>query len=165
MRFLLVALAIFLIWSYAEVTLLLLVAHRLGVLAALGLTIATGVAGIAVARTQGWRLVAKIRRDFSQGDLPVESLLDGGLLIVAGVLLLIPGLISDFFGVLLLIPWIRRLLLRLLARRWIDRRQAAPGTGTGQVHRFRVLHDGDVIDSVTLERRREGGSLDEEEDW
>jgi UPF0716 protein FxsA len=137
-RFFLLALVLFVTWSYTEVTLMLLVANRVGILYALLLTIGTGAAGIAVARAQGWRLLLHLRNELQRGGWPVESLFDGALLFVAGILLLIPGFLSDGLGLLLLLPWFRG-LVAVAVRAWWRRRRRQRSTVT-------VL-EGKVLDS------------------
>jgi UPF0716 protein FxsA len=58
------------------------------------------------------------------GRVPAREVLDGGLVIFGGVLLLTPGFITDILGLLLLIPPSRAVVRAVLARR-LERRMVA----------------------------------------
>jgi len=87
---------------------------RLTVLFVLG----TGAVGAWLIRSQGWRAWRRIREDMARGEVPTESIQDGLLILVAGLLLITPGVLTDLAGVLLLVPPFRRTVGRWLRRRW-----------------------------------------------
>ena len=106
---------------FVEIAIFIAVALKLGVLAALALTILTSLAGMAVIRHAGHRAVAQVRGAF--GDRTVSRVeLDGRgfLTVLGGFLLLLPGFLTDALGLLLLLPltqqWIRAALRRVVAR-------------------------------------------------
>jgi len=106
---------------FVEIAIFVAVALKLGVLAALGLTILTSLAGMAVIRHAGHREVARLRDAF--GDRTISRVeLDGRgfLTVLGGFLLLLPGFLTDILGLLLLPPltqqWIRAALRRVVAR-------------------------------------------------
>lgn len=84
---------------------------RIGVLPTFLLVIVTGAVGAALARWQGLETLREIQRQTSQGQMPAGKLLDGLMILIAGVLLLTPGIVTDLMGLGLLIPPIRRLVL------------------------------------------------------
>jgi UPF0716 protein FxsA len=66
---------------------------------------------------QGWKALQQAQTSMMEGQPPVGPMLDGMLLATAGALLLAPGLITDVFAFLLLIPPVRRMVAnRLLGR-------------------------------------------------
>lgn len=66
---------------------------------------------------QGWKTLQQAQTSMMEGQPPVGPMLDGMLLATAGALLLAPGLITDVFAFLLLIPPVRRMVAnRLLGR-------------------------------------------------
>ncbi|MEN8253900.1 MAG: FxsA family protein [Verrucomicrobiota bacterium] len=67
----------------------------------------TGVAGAALVRWQGLAILLKIQREMSIGNVPAPQMIDGVMILVAGALLVTPGLITDLSGFLLLIPFVR----------------------------------------------------------
>jgi UPF0716 protein FxsA len=84
------------------------------------LVIATGVIGAALARWQGWQVLQRIRADAGAGRVPADAMIDGFLILLAGILLVTPGVMSDLIGVALLIPPARAIVKRLVAA-WIKR--------------------------------------------
>lgn len=78
----------------------------------------TGIVGASLARWQGWRVVARVQSEMGRGILPADVIGDGLLLLVAGVLLITPGVLTDLFGLSLLLPPIR-MLVKTGIRRWL----------------------------------------------
>lgn len=90
-----------------ELYVLIKVGASLGAANTIAIIVFTGVAGAALARYQGFSLLAKIQKQLNSGILPSQELLDGVMILVGGVLLLTPGFITDTLGLLLLIPLTR----------------------------------------------------------
>ena len=101
-----------------ELILLIEIGQRIGPLATIGLIMGTGIVGASLARQQGVSTIARLRRDLEGGRLPAEPIVDGVLILVAGAVLITPGVLTDLFGFLLLIPACRRLVKRSLKRRF-----------------------------------------------
>ena len=90
---------------------------RIGVLAAIAVTFLTAALGVALVRQQGFAAYAELQQAMREGRPPVKEMIGGALLLLAGVLLLIPGFVTDAAGFLLLVPPLRRALAGLIARR------------------------------------------------
>jgi UPF0716 protein FxsA len=84
------------------------------------LVLASGVAGAALARWQGWRALTRIRDELQLGRLPTDALVDGMMILVAGVLLITPGVLTDGLAFGLLVPPVRRAIKRGLVA-WLRR--------------------------------------------
>jgi UPF0716 protein FxsA len=84
------------------------------------LVICTGIAGAALARWQGLRVYERIREDARAGRMPADALVDGFLILLAGILLVTPGVLTDLVGIAFLIPPVRTLVKRG-AKAWIRR--------------------------------------------
>jgi UPF0716 protein FxsA len=110
-------LLVVLVTAVAELALLFYLADWLGWLSALLLVLITGAVGIVLLRMQNWQASRRIRRDLKQGHLPTEALFDTVLLLLAGVLLIVPGPLTDALGVLLVIPRTRRVVKRRIVER------------------------------------------------
>lgn len=78
-----------------------------GFLPTVMLVLLTGVAGAALVRRQGLAILLKIQREMSIGNVPAPQMIDGVMILVAGALLVTPGLITDVSGFLLLVPFVR----------------------------------------------------------
>ena len=112
---------IFIVVPTVELTLLILLGDVTGsVIWPLLLVIVTGVMGAALSRWQGSSIYWRIQSELRAGKMPTTSLLDGFLILIAGLLLITPGILSDLMGILLLIPPVR-VLFRALLIRWIKR--------------------------------------------
>ena len=92
---------------FIEVYLLLRFSEYVGFSSAILLVLGTGVVGVTIAKSQGFRTLAQIQGKLEQGIIPTKELVESFLLVVAGVLLIIPGILTDILGLILLIPFIR----------------------------------------------------------
>jgi UPF0716 protein FxsA len=110
-------LLLFIVVPALELILLIEVGSRIGTVATLGLIVLTGVVGASLARVQGFLVLRKIQEDVARGQLPAGSLVDGLIILVAGVLLITPGILTDVFGFLCLFPAFRSVLKAMVWRR------------------------------------------------
>ena len=101
----------------AELALLIELGKRVGTGATLALIVATGIVGASLARRQGLGVLAVFQRETAAGRLPASTLVDGVIILLAGALLVTPGILTDAFGFLCLAPAFRRLVKRKLLRR------------------------------------------------
>ena len=107
----------FVLMPMIELALMMRLAEGIGWQRALIVVIVTGVVGAALARSQGLRVLRDIQRETQAGRLPAARLLDGVMILVAGVLLITPGLLTDGVGLGLLVPPVRSAI-----RAWLRRR-------------------------------------------
>lgn len=100
---------------------LLAIGRALGFWPTLGLVVATGVAGAWLAKAEGRRVLDGWRRALREGRVPDEGVLSGALVLVGGVLLVSPGVLTDVVGLALLFPPTRRLVAAAV-RRYLARK-------------------------------------------
>ncbi len=98
-----------------ELFLLIKLGELIGFWATVALVIGTGALGAFLTRLEGLRVLRQVQADFQEGRVPTERLLDGLLIVVAGAVLLTPGLITDAAGFFLLVPAGRRLIRGFIA--------------------------------------------------
>ena len=110
-------LALFTIVPLIELYLLIKIGAEIGALATVAIVVGTGIAGAWLARQQGSRVWWQMRQEMESGQFPADRLIDGLLLLVAGALLITPGLLTDLSGMIILIPVTRKPL-----REWVKRR-------------------------------------------
>ncbi|MBP8262467.1 MAG: membrane protein FxsA [Pseudomonas sp.] len=110
------ALFMLLLLPVLELALLIQVGSAIGVLPTLGLIILSAVLGILLLRVAGLATAWRARERLARGELPEREMFDGLLLALGGLLLLLPGFISDIFGLLCVLPFSRHLLLGRLQR-------------------------------------------------
>ncbi|MDH3734458.1 MAG: FxsA family protein, partial [Gemmatimonadota bacterium] len=110
----------------AELALLIRIGGYIGLGPTLGLVIATGAAGAWLARREGLRSWLAVQGELATGRVPGEELGHGVLILMAGIVLLTPGVITDVMGIALLLRPVRTALIRKLRVRF--ERQVAAGT-------------------------------------
>ena len=107
-----------------ELYFLIQVGAEIGAIPTITLTVFTAVLGGMMVRVQGFSTLLRVRDALSREEMPALEILEGAVLLVTGVMLLLPGFITDAIGFILLIPPIRRaLLLYLLKHSGILQRQ------------------------------------------
>ena len=109
---------LFTIVPLVELYLLIKIGGAIGALSTILIVIGTALLGAYLARLEGLRTLRQINHNLSQGVLPAEELVDGLLIFAGGVLLIAPGVLTDFLAFLLLIPFSRTYIKRWLRRRF-----------------------------------------------
>lgn len=111
-----------------EIAVFIVVGSKIGVLPTLALVFLTAVIGSVLLRIQGFGLIERIRKELDAGRVPGRELVHGAMLVVAAVLLITPGFITDTLGFLLFVPAFRDVGWRFLRNRIVVVGQ----TGTAQ---------------------------------
>jgi UPF0716 protein FxsA len=133
-------LALLLLIPLLDIVLLVVLAGYLGFVPTVALVVLSALVGMLLVRAEGRHTVRKIQRKAAQGEAPTDELLDGALLLIAGALLLTPGLVTDGVGLLLVIPP-TRYPIRVAVKRWfvtpyIDAKTRGFATGNVYVGGF-----------------------------
>lgn len=100
-----------------EIAGFVIVGSEIGVLATVALVIATTVLGSVLLRIQGFGILTRIRETMETGGEPGRDLVHGFMVMLAGVLLFLPGFFTDIIGLVLFIPPIRDLAWKFLSKR------------------------------------------------
>ena len=108
---------LFTVVPLVEVYLLVTIGGLLGPWPTVGLVLVTGAVGAFLARHEGSRVLREWREAVAQGELPEEGVVSSVLVLVGGVLLVTPGVITDVVGLSLLIPPSRRAIAKVVKRR------------------------------------------------
>ncbi len=111
-----------------EVFIFLEVGSVIGTWPTIGLIVGPAVLGGLILRWQGLQTLARARQQLAANRIPVAEMAEGAALALAAVLLLTPGFFTDALGTLLLLPPLRRSLLRPLLARFVPHARQA-GTG------------------------------------
>ncbi len=114
MRWLLVVLIVL---PFVELYLLVAIGHSIGLWPTVALIVVPALLGFYVAKIEGLRVWRSYQEALAQGRLPDEGILGALLVLVGGVLLIIPGVLTDLAGILLLIPFTRKLVAGVIRRR------------------------------------------------
>ncbi len=97
-------LIIFTIIPVIELAVLIKVGGAIGTWNTIMIILITGVWGAILAKSQGMLVLQRIREDMAAGIMPTEELFNGALILVGGALLLTPGFVTDFLGLIFMIP-------------------------------------------------------------
>ncbi|MDH3753523.1 MAG: FxsA family protein [Acidimicrobiia bacterium] len=139
----------FLVVPIVELYVIVQVAGSVGTLETIGLLILVSVVGAWLVRREGIGVIRRVQLQLASGAMPNNELVDGGLILFAGALMLTPGFVTDAVGLLLLLPPTRLPIRLMLVRRFRGRVQtfgfSGPGPGQPGRSRGRVV-DVDEVD-------------------
>lgn len=129
MPLLVLVLLFLLLAPLVELYLLIRVGSQIGALPTILLSLFTAVLGVYLVRLQGFAVLSRIAGAMERREAVAAELIDGALLLVAGLCLLIPGFATDTLGFLLLLPLLRRSLARVVLHRLALREAASERPG------------------------------------
>lgn len=109
---------LFTIGPLIELALLIEVGRHIGAGSTIALVILSGIVGASLAKYEGLRTFRAIQTDLVAGRMPTDRLVDALLILVAGVLMVAPGFLTDLLGIALLVPPFRALVRRHLKKRF-----------------------------------------------
>jgi len=98
---------LFIIIPIIEITVIMQVGALLGVWPTIAIVILSAWLGAKFVRQQGVATLQSVQTKMAQGEMPSNEIVTGLMLLVAGVLLVTPGFVTDIFGLSLLIPSVR----------------------------------------------------------
>jgi UPF0716 protein FxsA len=110
-------LLVLVLWPLAELFVIVKVAEWIGFFWMLVLLVASWPLGTWLLRAQGRTAMRRFRDAVAGGRVPAAEAADGALTLCGGLLLLVPGFITDVLGLLLLVPPLRRLAGKLVSGR------------------------------------------------
>ncbi len=102
-----------------EIFILFKMAAILGFWETIIIQVGTGFLGATLAKYEGLRVWTTIQKELNQGLMPNEKMIDGLMIFAGGIVLLTPGLLTDLFGLFLLIPFTRKIF-----KNWITKKFA-----------------------------------------
>jgi len=126
----LVFFALFLLVPIIEIIGFMQIGSLIGLWPTLGIVILTAIAGSMLLRHQGMAVLFRTQSMIQEGKIPVDEMIDGICLAIAGALLLTPGFFTDIFGFLLFVPPFRRTLAKSVFKKYILPRTTFFANGT-----------------------------------
>jgi UPF0716 protein FxsA len=118
---------LFILVPILELVILIRLGQFMGLWPTVALVLAAGFAGAALARFEGMRVLLEFQRELAAGRLPTRAAMDGICVMMGGVLLLTPGVLTDVAGLALLFPPTRRGI------QWWMRRRLEKGMADGSI--------------------------------
>ena len=113
----------FVIIPIIEIAVIMQVGSILGTLPTVAIVILTAWFGAKKVREQGFATLTSIQTKMAQGEMPSDEIIAGVMLLIAGVLLVTPGFVTDAFGIALLFPKVRAMIVNL-AKQHIQHQQS-----------------------------------------
>jgi len=104
-----------------ELYLLFQIADTIGGLETIYLVLITGIVGASMAKREGISVIQQIQEAAANGEPPADKLVEGLMVLVGGILLVTPGVMTDAFGLSLIFPLSRKLLVGLVKASLKDR--------------------------------------------
>ena len=109
---------LFTIIPFLEVTLLLKLGSHFGFWSTLVLVILTGLVGAYLVKMEGLAVWTRVQKELAEGRMPTTELVEGLFLLVAGIVLVTPGILTDIFGLCLLYPRSRKFIISGITPYW-----------------------------------------------
>ncbi|BAK15606.1 FxsA family protein [Solibacillus sp. FSL W7-1472] len=85
---------------FAEIAVFIVIGNAIGVFYTLLLIIFTSIAGLLIAKKRGTKSIQDIQKSMQQGQPPAVPVIETFMIFVGGVLLAVPGFITDILGIL-----------------------------------------------------------------
>ena len=99
-----------------EIFLMIKIGGKVGALNTVALVFLTAIIGVYFAKLQGMQTLKSGMVNLYQNKLPLYELLSGASIAIAGLLLIIPGFFTDFIGFLILIPFTRKIIFKIIMK-------------------------------------------------
>jgi UPF0716 protein FxsA len=112
---------IFAVIPLIELGILIKIGTHIGTLNTISLVILTAAIGAYMVRLEGIGVMSRIQQNMQDGQFPAEELINGGMVLVAGALLLTPGVFTDVIGFLMVIPVTRNVIKRVI-KQYIEKK-------------------------------------------
>jgi len=109
---------LFIVLPIVEISVAIQVAHHIGGLDTVALLVLFSIAGYWLAKLEGFSVVRQIQDPLANQTVPTNELIEAALVFAGGVLLVVPGFVTDALGLLLLFPLSRHTDRRILRRRF-----------------------------------------------
>jgi UPF0716 protein FxsA len=145
---------LFIVLPFVELSLLIEIGSRIGPLNTIGIVVATGILGGYLAKREGLIVWRRFQAKLAMGGLPGDEILDGVIVLASGALLITPGVITDFVGLLGLLPPTRMLIKQQLRKRVKVHTNVGMSSGFAP-HRPSESSEGKVDITRIVDRRRD----------
>jgi UPF0716 protein FxsA len=109
---------LFLVVPLVELYVIIQVGQAIGPLNTIGLLLLDSLVGGWLMKREGLGVIRRIQAQLAEGNVPGSELVDAFLILFGGALMLTPGFLSDIAGMALLLPPVRAVVRRVLARRF-----------------------------------------------
>ena len=126
---------IFIVLPALEIFFMIKIGSEIGALSTLALIFLTAILGVFFARVQGIQTLKSGLINLYQNKIPIYELISGASIAFAAVLLIIPGFLTDLIGFILLIPYTRKVLFKIIFKNktTVDKHKEKINTVDGEI--------------------------------
>jgi len=158
---------LFVVVPASELMLLIKITEATDLSTTIMIILITGIIGATLAKQQGLQALMRIQQSLQQGKMPADEIVDGLMILIAGVVLITPGLLTDTAGFLLLIPPCRSFIKKFVVKSFKKRMvvmtpNGAAGFGSAQKARPQRPASQETIDvsaTVVEEKKSDNSQL------
>ena len=101
-----------------EIYLFIKIGGSIGAFNTIALILITAVAGVSYARYEGFNTLKSGMSQLLRNEVPIYEIISGAALTFAAILLIFPGFATDILGLLLVIPFSRKIIFKLLSKKF-----------------------------------------------
>ena len=152
----------FVIVPIIEITVLMHVGEWLGAWPTIGIVILTAWLGAKNVRQQGLATLQSVQTKMAQGEMPSGEIITGVMLLVAGVLLVTPGFVTDIFGLSLLVPNVRQALMKMVQQHLVVSQSSSLNTGFNASFNETGKQSSSFESSEAVEKHHQGQTIEGE---
>ena len=101
-----------------EIYLFIKIGSEIGAFNTISLIFITAIIGVLYARYEGFNTIRSGVSQLIKNELPIYEIISGAALAFASLLLILPGFVTDFFGILIILPPTRKILLKKFSKNY-----------------------------------------------
>ena len=100
-----------------EIYLFIKIGSQIGAFNTISLIFITAVIGVYYAKYEGLNTLRSAINQIVKNEVPIYEIVSGAALAFAAILMIVPGFLTDLFGLLIIFPWTRKLLLKKISKK------------------------------------------------
>ena len=100
-----------------EIYLFIKIGSQIGAFNTISLIFITAIIGIYYAKYEGLNTLKSAIKQIVKNEIPIYEIVSGAALAFAAILMIVPGFLTDLFGLLIIFPWTRKLLLKKISKK------------------------------------------------
>ena len=111
-------LLLFILIPIVEIYLFIKIGSAIGAITTISLIFITAVLGVYYAKYEGFNTLRTGIPQLMKNEVPLYEILSGAALAFAAFLLIVPGFLTDFFGLVLIFPFTRKIIFKNLSKNY-----------------------------------------------
>ena len=100
-----------------EIYLFIKIGSEIGAITTILLVFTTAIIGVYYAKYEGLNTLKSAIKQTVKNEIPIYEIVSGAALAFAAILMIVPGFLTDLFGLLIIFPWTRKFLLKKISKK------------------------------------------------